>query len=377
MATEPLPHEPLPTVRLSGLGDVAAALPHLIGFRPRESLVVVSLTGPSARVGLTARIDLPPPAFGRPAVEGAVRSVSAAEPAAVLLAVVSEDADVRAPTVRRGRPAGLPAPELPHRDLVREAVLAFSRARLPVRDTILVRAGRWWSYDCPGPCCAPGAGTPLPGGTTELAAASALSGQVLAEDRADLARRIAPVGFLAAAGMAAACESVGSGLLRRAAVEGREALAEESYALVAAAVRELAAPGAPRLTDERVARLVWGLREWQVRDRALQFAGDPAGAAAAQQLWTELTRRAPAPLDAAPATLLAVCAWVRGEGATATVALERALASDPSYTLAGLLLTAFEAGMGPEAVRALVCGTSGGPTSGAPTRGAPTSGPGR
>ena len=114
-------------------------------------------------------------------------------------------------------------------------------------------------------------------------------------------------------------------------------MAAESWAAVAAAVARCR-PGAPadRLTDDEVARIVWGLRDGEVRDRALELAlgAEPA---AAEQLWTECTRRAPAPLDAAPATLLAVSAWLRGDGAMANVALDRALAATPATRLARLL----------------------------------------
>ena len=68
-----------------------------------------------------------------------------------------------------------------------------------------------------------------------------------------------------------------------------------------------------------------------------------ADAPAAEILWTECTRRAPAPLDAAPATLLAVSAWLRGDGAMANVALARALAGEPGYALARLLAQALAA----------------------------------
>jgi hypothetical protein len=116
-------------------------------------------------------------------------------------------------------------------------------------------------------------------------------------------------------------------------------------------------PGAPAaqalLTDQEVARLVWGLRDRAVRDRALELALG-SDAAAAEQLWTECTRRAPAPLDAAPATLLAVSTWLRGDGAMADVALGRALASDPGYTLARLLAQALAACLPPVELRALI-----------------------
>src|SRR4051794_16367268 len=193
--------DPPLTVRLSGPGDVAAALPHLIGFHPRESLVAVSLRGATGfRIGLTARVDLPGTGSRRLVLDGVARSLRTDRPRAVLLVVVSEDGDELAPS---GSAPG--TPELPHRALLHEAILAFDAAGLAVREALLVRAGRWWSYDCTRPCCAPGAGTPLPEGTSPLAAASTLAGQVVEGDRAALVRRTAPIRFLAAAGMARAC----------------------------------------------------------------------------------------------------------------------------------------------------------------------------
>ncbi|WP_138758209.1 DUF4192 domain-containing protein [Modestobacter altitudinis] len=341
------------TVRLSDPGEVAAALPHLIGFQPHESLVAVSLRGRGGgRLGLTGRTDLPPAAHARPVLDGMVRSMLTDRPAAVLLLVVSEQDDDR---------DGGPGPaELPHRPLVHEAVLAFTAARVAVREVLLVRGGRWWSYDCDAACCLPAAGTPLPGGTSPLAAAAVVTGQVVEADRAALVRRLAPVGFLAAAGMARACDEVGDHLARRTAELGWDAVAEEGWAAVLAAV-DAAEPGAgARLSDRQVARLAWGLRDVDLRDRALTLALGRS-AAAAEVVWTELTRRAPASLAAAPATLLAVTAWVRGDGSLANVALERALASEPTYTFAVLLRTALDACLPPAEVRRLIrdaCGPS-------------------
>jgi hypothetical protein len=99
--------------------------------------------------------------------------------------------------------------------------------------------------------------------------------------------------------------------------------------------------------------VVWALRDTRVRDRALGLAlGEDA--AAAEALWTECTRRAPAPLDAAPATLLAVSVWLRGDGAMANVALDRALDSDPAYSLAQLLRRGLDACLPPGDLRDLV-----------------------
>ena len=46
----------VPRMHISEPGDLAQLVPHLIGFRPEESLVVVVTVG--ERVHLTARVDL-------------------------------------------------------------------------------------------------------------------------------------------------------------------------------------------------------------------------------------------------------------------------------------------------------------------------------
>jgi hypothetical protein len=110
------------------------------------------------------------------------------------------------------------------------------------------------------------------------------------------------------------------------------------------------------MADQDLARVGWGLRDVRVRDRALGFALGPR-ARSAELLWTECTRRLPEPLDAAPATLLAVSAWLRGDGAMARIALDRALDSQPDYTLAELLSRGMDAGLGPRDLRAMVAGS--------------------
>ncbi len=155
----------MPSVRLGDPGEVAAALPHLLGFHPAESVVLISLRGPGGtRVGLTVRADLPPPAAARALASALAGKAATDDPAAVLLAVVSEAPDaVTVPVLPPLAGIASPVPELPHRDLVHDLVLALDAHDVPVREALLVRSGRWWDYDCPHACCRPGAGTPLPG----------------------------------------------------------------------------------------------------------------------------------------------------------------------------------------------------------------------
>jgi hypothetical protein len=350
---EPPPDHELVDVRLTDPGEIAAGLPQLLGFRPHESVVLVSLTGPSgSRVGLTARGDLPPPEHGAALAAVLARSVATDRPSAVLLAVVSEAID----DVTDG-----PAGALPHRALVHEHVLALARLGIPVRDALLVRGGRWWSYDCPHPCCAPGAGTALPGGVSALELASIAAGQVVAADRDELERRITGPGGPTRAAMTATCTQVGEKHAARLLERGWDAVAEESWRLITEAAARCRPGGAAvrdRLGDREVARIVWGLRDRAVRDRALELALGP-DAPSAEVLWTECTRRAPAPLDAAPATLLAVSAWLRGDGAMANVALARALTGEPGYPFAQLLAQALGACVGPQELRALIAAGGG------------------
>lgn len=327
-------------VRLSDLGELAASVPHLLGFRPSESVVLLSLVGERrSRLGLTVRADIPPADLGRALARELAVKVLTDRPTAVVAVVISE-----APDAAEG---------LPHLRLVGEVRAALAGSAVPVPDVVLVRGGRWWSYDCPGRCCAPGAGTPLPGTVTELEVAAVAIGLVVEPDRAALAARISPPEGLARSSMAATCAQVAVECAEEILDRGWDAVAEQSWTSVVGAVTRCRPGAVEGLTDREVARVVWGLRDRAVRDRALELALG-ADASAVEQLWTECTRRAPVPLDVAPATLLAVSTWVRGDGAMAGIALDRALAGEPGYALAGLLSRALDACVPPDELRSLI-----------------------
>ena len=73
--------------------------------------------------------------------------------------------------------------------------------------------------------------------------------------------------------------------------------------------------------------------------------------AAHLRLWTDVVRRATPAYLPAPASLLAFTAWQSGEGALANIAIDRALAADPGYSLAQLLRDIMDAGVPPSAAR--------------------------
>jgi hypothetical protein len=68
------------------------------------------------------------------------------------------------------------------------------------------------------------------------------------------------------------------------------------------------------------------------------------------RLWRHVLTRVTEPYAAAPACRLSFAAWRAGEGALANVALDRALAADPHYSMARLLQELFISGLPPWSV---------------------------
>jgi hypothetical protein len=99
-----------------------------------------------------------------------------------------------------------------------------------------------------------------------------------------------------------------------------------------------------------MAWLIMGISDLRVRDDAWARM-DPEHRAAHRRLWTDVLRLASEPYVPAPASLLAFIAWQSGEGALANVAIERALAADPEYSMARLIGEAVDAGLPPSAAR--------------------------
>jgi hypothetical protein len=94
--------------------------------------------------------------------------------------------------------------------------------------------------------------------------------------------------------------------------------------------------------------LAFVLTRLRIRDDAWARM-DPARREAHRRLWTDVVRRAQPGYVAAPASLLAVTAWQGGDGTLANLAIERALADIPGYSMALLLRGALNAGAPPSA----------------------------
>jgi Domain of unknown function (DUF4192) len=336
------PQAPPPTliVRASSPGDLLAIVPHLLGFVPQASVVVIGTAPPRDRVKVTLRYDLPDP-------PDADLAADIAEHAA---AVLKSQRLTAALAVGYG-PAALVTP-------VAEALQdAMATAGIGLRDVLRVQAGRYWSYRCADEACCPSAGKPIDPSHDPYTAALAGAGAEVLADRAAVAARVAPLGSITAESMRQAtrrAEQHANQLLRKVRRSARTGAARQ---LIAAeglnAVGSMIATyrgGGKFATDYQIAWMTVALRDLRVRDDAWARM-DPAHAGAHLRMWIDVTRRAQPGHVAASAALLAFVAWQSGDGALANVALDRALADDPGYSMALLLRQVIGAGAPPSLAR--------------------------
>ena len=331
-----------PVVRLTSPGEIAAAVPHLCGFVPSESVVVISLRGPRARVGLTMRFDLPP-AAGEAALAAEAADRLKADRAGRTVVVLHTD-------------AGGVLPRRRFVDLLRERC----RERgVDVDDVLLVRAGSWVSYLCSDPACCPAEGTPLAAAKASpalglVAAQQAVEGRAVLTSRAELAASIAPPQLLVARAATQALVEAGQAFADDRFERGRRAADATALDRWRAAVARFARPPG-ELPAGEAASLAVALEDVLVRDEVVTWA--LRDSAALLGLLLALARATPPPFDGPVCTLLAWVAYAEGNGGLANVALERVASSRPDYSLAALLRQALAAQLPPAQVRALLRGT--------------------
>lgn len=306
--------------------DLLAAIPFLLGFHPRDSVVVVGLR--ARHVVFAARGDLgEPPGF--------VEYVTSV--------VMRQDVDTAA-VVGYGTDQRAREPVLAIR-------AALERHSVGVIDTLRVADGRYWSYACPGDGCCPPDGTAYDPVASPVAAAATHAGQVALPDRDTLVRQIAPVGGATRESMRRLTERATARLSSMLATSppgdllGSRSLRQLGAAAVREAMRCHREGG--RLTDDEVAWLTVLLKHLPVRDYAWERVGVDEWHV---ELWVDVLRRAEPHLVPAPACLLAFGAWRAGQGALALAAVERARHADPAYSMARLLDDVLRRGIPPSAL---------------------------
>jgi uncharacterized protein DUF4192 len=325
-------------VRIGSAEGILAVVPHLLGFKPADSLVMLGIGGPHARIRLAFRYDLPDPPDEEVAADIAEHATAVLRRQHLGMAIVAGYGPGTAVT-----------------PLVDVVVPALREAGISVQDVLRVERGRYWSYACQDPACCPPEGTPFDTAGHPASAALAAAGLTVRADRAALAGTLAPVADVAAAMRAAAGRArqrAGDLIDLAAAAEGGDPflpVADAGRRSVKQAITRYRRGG--RLTDhEEMAWLGVTLGDLRVRDDAWARM-DPGFHEAHQRLWVDLVRHLPTEFVAAPAALLAFTAWQGGDGALASVAIERALDADPEYSMALLIADALHAGLPPTAAR--------------------------
>ncbi|MDT7536559.1 MAG: hypothetical protein QOI82_144 [Actinomycetota bacterium] len=312
----------MPVVRLTSPGEIAAAVPHLCGFVPSESLVAVSLRGERRRIGLSLRLDLLSVDLDGEVAEQVAARLAHDNASAVVLVVYTEEAGTR-----------------PRESLMRKVIAAVELRGMTVMEGLLVRAGSWSSYTCSQESCCPAEGTPVPPPVDLLAAAAAYDGRVVLRDRDQLVASLAAPVLLAARSAEQRLDAALVDWLETVDEVGREVARRDAVAALRAALT----------TPYDVATVTVPLQDVAVRDEVATWALDDSEALLS--LLLSLARESVAPYDVPVCTLVALVAWVRGDGALANVALDRALAGDPSYSMAKLFRAGLDGQLPPSAVK--------------------------
>jgi Domain of unknown function (DUF4192) len=350
-------------VLLRGPGDLAEALPYLIGFHPDDSVVMIGLHGPRGRFGARLRVAIPSDTDDWPALatQAADRLINGAgprrRPDAITVFVCQEPRVAESPTQAMAR----------LRPLAQHLRTACGALDVPVIEALCLSGGRWWSYTCPKESCCPPEGAPLNrSGTSVIAAAAVYAGIQVRGSLREMEARLTPVGMPRAASQQRALNDACTELMPRLLVEGdTDAVRSETMDLAGAALERFRAapPSAENsqgdahdddlLGDDEAAAIILGLQDRDARDMAAEWM-EGADAAPAGRLWRALARRCVgAYLDhaAAPLTLAGWVAWSTGDEPSARVAFGRALSVDPQYTFANLLSQACTHGLDPEPLR--------------------------
>ncbi|NGZ99932.1 DUF4192 domain-containing protein [Nocardioides sp. W3-2-3] len=290
--------------------DLIALAPVLLGFWPRESIVMLTLGSSRPFHG---RLDLPPRdrlahagphLFDDPLLHPALRHGARA---VVLLYFTADHSTA----------------------LAAHAVLRAGCARLglPIAIAVVADGSRWADLEDTGgapPVAYDAAGHPF-------VVAALASGRLRHASRADLVASLEPDPAALDAVLDALVDAGHApGSADGLPLGGRAVRAQGDWVVetVARGVSDDGPPG-PAV----VARLVRMLQVPRVRDAAWSSI-DRAGAGGHVRFWTSVLRATPDELAAPPATLLGWAAWQDGDGALAWSALARAARGDPGYPLA-------------------------------------------
>jgi hypothetical protein len=327
------------SVRISSPASLLAVIPAILEFQPANSLVVIGTERPRDQVRVTFRYDLPDPRHPE-------RAAALAEH---MVEVLRSQRVTTAAAVGYGPDEAV----APVAAALRERAAA---ADITIFELLRAEEGRYWSYVCTASSCCPPGGTPFDVSSHPVTRAFQAAGRKVLASRDELAATLATVGGQRAEAMLRATRDAEEHVAQCAArlrdagvrVSVRRLTAAAGLVLVRDTISRYRA-GEP-IGVEYAAWLTVALRELRVRDDAWARM-DPGHAEAHLRLWTDMTRLARPGYIAGPAALLAFVAWQSGNGALGNIALDRALADSPRYSMALLLRDVLDSGAPPTMAR--------------------------
>ena len=314
----------IPVFTAHGIPDLINTLPVLFGFTPEESLVAIGTYGPRCRLGFRMRLDMPAPTHIGLVAAQVVAHLSHQDAEGAIIIAVTDKTDLAEQLVRRieGR-----------LDTISPVVGAWADG-----------ARYWTTFED----CDP-AGHRYETSDHHVAIVQAVAGgQEILPDRAALVAKLEPECGSRRIWLNRGAEQVAVQIA--AATNTRQDRSVEEVGMADLAPALDAALARRRLTDDQSLRLAMWATILPVRD-ALWALITPQSARDMVGLWSRVACCAPPPKSPPSLTLAGFASWLSGDGALALIAAERALAIDPYYPLAGLLLRILEGGVPPSAWR--------------------------
>lgn len=338
---------------ITNVGDLVAALPAMIGFVPHRSLVVVALdrptqAAPRRQVSVVCRLDLPR-AGDRTNAEAATRialTCRRSNAGTALAFIVGEHVSKPATALTAGiyRPL--------HRMLEQQlAAVGITLAGIWYV-TEVSASGSWWNIadpqengSVPDPKASPvAARAVLDASTIYGCRAEAVDAIAIDPTLRDEVARLLPD----------VVADAHQRFVRALQINNPDAYIRMALWRVMAVLKQPDTFAPHRPGD--LAEVAAALRDSTVRDALFGVA---AGAydAAAERLWTTMTRALSGTDRAEAATMLAFHAYLHRNGALAGIALDAALTADPDHRMANLLAMGLQTAMPPERLQRLVhCG---------------------
>ncbi len=317
--------EPKPQTRVvaSSLGDIAAALPTMFGFRPDNSIVAMCLDTRTNRLLMNMRLDMP---------DNRADMVEAAQ---VIASHINSRPEMKALLFA-----------VTHDDRAARNMVSLIEVGIGPQNLVgaaRVHGDRYWDLEDLNPA----EGRPLGKSdfAEQLAAANSLTGRRIYNSRADMEKSFDPAPHPALRATGEAIITVVSEFEATREERGTDAAIET--------LRDIATNELDKLIDDP-ATFTPNTAAWlnvaaginSVRD-TLWRQIKPDNALRHAEAWRLTATHAPGSTGAGAYALAGFASWLAGDGAKALVAVEHARGAEPSHNLARLTELAVTSGLNP------------------------------